>query len=147
MRGVFRANTLGRFRLCFFLFHTSIPQSLANVFEKEIRDGIWHDELPGNRELAERYQLSRYSVLKALKILEVRGVVHPAEKGKSRKVIVGHAKKKQMKNLADFRKWVKSNFPMRHNAKISLTWVDGESVGKVQMIARVNSFLRAEQDS
>lgn len=77
----------------------SIPQSLANTLEEDISLGVFRDELPGNRQLAEHYHLGRNSVLKALKILEDRGVITPAQKGKRRNIVVGVSKKKQKKNL------------------------------------------------
>ncbi len=77
----------------------SIPQSLADAMEKDIRLGEWLNELPGNRQLAEHYHLSRNSVLKALKILETRGIVQPSEKGKRRKIALNKPNTTQKKNL------------------------------------------------
>lgn len=64
----------------------SLAAQLADGIEKEIRSGTWSDLLPGNRTLAERFRVSRKTCAVAMKILEQRRLIEPAEVGKRRKI-------------------------------------------------------------
>ncbi|GEM84511.1 MAG: GntR family transcriptional regulator [Meiothermus sp.] len=69
-----------------------IPEKLAKDLEQLLQDGVWRpgDLLPGERDLASRFGVSRSSVREALRILELHGwveirqgdgtrVAHPSE--------------------------------------------------------------------
>jgi GntR family transcriptional repressor for pyruvate dehydrogenase complex len=69
-----------------------IPEKLAKDLEQLLLDGVWRpgDQLPGERDLASRFGVSRSSVREALRILELHGwvdirqgdgtrVAHPSE--------------------------------------------------------------------
>lgn len=71
---------------------TRIPEKLAKDLEQLLQDGVWRpgDQLPGERDLASRFGVSRSSVREALRILELHGwvdirqgdgtrVAHPSE--------------------------------------------------------------------
>lgn len=55
-----------------------IPEKLAKDLEQLLQDGVWRpgDQLPGERDLASRFGVSRSSVREALRILELHGWVN-----------------------------------------------------------------------
>jgi GntR family transcriptional repressor for pyruvate dehydrogenase complex len=57
---------------------TRIPEKLARDLEQLLQDGVWRpgDQLPGERDLASRFGVSRSSVREALRILELHGWVN-----------------------------------------------------------------------
>ncbi len=59
------------------LKRTRIPEQLAKDLEKLLEDGIWQpgEQIPPERELANRFGVSRASVREALRILELHGWV------------------------------------------------------------------------
>lgn len=59
------------------LRRTRIPEKLARDLEQLIQRGVWHpgEQLPPERELAARFQVSRASVRDALRMLELAGWV------------------------------------------------------------------------
>lgn len=54
-----------------------IPEKLAKDLEQLLQDGVWRpgEQLPGERDLASRFGVSRSSVREALRILELHGWV------------------------------------------------------------------------
>ncbi|ADD28208.1 FadR/GntR family transcriptional regulator [Meiothermus ruber] len=56
---------------------TRVSEKLAKDLEQLLQDGVWRpgDQLPGERDLASRFGVSRSSVREALRILELNGWV------------------------------------------------------------------------
>ncbi len=56
---------------------TRVSEKLAKDLEQLLQDGVWRpgDQLPGERDLASRFGVSRSSVREALRILELHGWV------------------------------------------------------------------------
>ena len=66
--------------------YQSIPETLADELESRIRQRKWQKQLPGYREIAREYTVSKKSASEAFTLLEQRGVIHPAEPGKRRAI-------------------------------------------------------------
>lgn len=63
-----------------------LAERLADKIESAVRAGRWNEELPGYRLLAEEFAVSWRTSRSALQILEKRGVIHPFERGKPRRI-------------------------------------------------------------
>lgn len=78
----------------------SLPVRLAEIIEGECRTGEWGDTLPGHRTLMERYSVSAKTCLATMSLLEMRGVISPAQQGARRRILVKPGKTaKTLKDL------------------------------------------------
>jgi DNA-binding LacI/PurR family transcriptional regulator len=67
----------------------SLISQTADALRQAIEEGVWHEALPGERELADRFQISRPTLREALKILQRDGMVDVAH-GKRRRILSPH---------------------------------------------------------
>lgn len=77
----------------------TLSEQLAITITKEIRMGVWTKQLPGHRLLGKRYAVSRPTCERAMQILEVNGVVGPAEPGKMRRILTNRPRKQASATL------------------------------------------------
>ncbi|MAS95672.1 MAG: hypothetical protein CMO55_20925 [Verrucomicrobiales bacterium] len=63
-----------------------LSDRLADQIQLRIQQGYWDKELPGYRVLAEEFGVSWRTSRSALKTLENRGILHPFEHGKPRRI-------------------------------------------------------------
>ncbi len=63
-----------------------IPQ-IAETLRQAISEGLWQECLPGERELADRFQVSRPTLREALKLLQREGIVDVVH-GKRRRILL-----------------------------------------------------------
>ncbi len=66
----------------------SLPQQMALALKEDIGKGVWVDTLPGYRVLQDRYQISKVTCERALKLLEAEGVLAPPEPRKRRAISI-----------------------------------------------------------
>lgn len=59
---------------------------MAEQLEKDIANGVWTDTLPGYRTLSTHYRVSDGTSKQAIKQLEARAVIEPAQQGKKRRI-------------------------------------------------------------
>ncbi len=71
----------------------SLPQQMALALKEDIGKGVWVGTLPGYRILQDRYQVSKVTCERALKLLETEGILKPPEPRKRREISVRSAKK------------------------------------------------------
>jgi len=67
---------------------TSLIAETADALREAIESGVWQEALPGERELADRFQVSRPTLREALKILQKEKVIDVAH-GKRRTIVPG----------------------------------------------------------
>jgi len=65
----------------------SIAVQLADRIEREIRAGVWADELPGKRTLSERYGVNVKTAASAIDLLGQRALLGPARAGRGRAIL------------------------------------------------------------
>lgn len=68
---------------------TSLISLTAEAVYQAIEEGLWLSSLPGERELADRFQVSRPTLREALKILQREGIIDVSH-GKRRQILVSH---------------------------------------------------------
>lgn len=64
-----------------------LPVRLADLIESEIKKGSWQHHLAGHRALMELYAVSARTCLRAIEILESRGLISEAQVGKKRRIV------------------------------------------------------------
>jgi len=70
----------------------SLVQYTADAVRTAIRQGEWTAQLPGERQLCERLQISRPTLRRALEVLEREGLIRN-EQGKRRRIVGDHSSK------------------------------------------------------
>jgi hypothetical protein len=65
----------------------SLPQQLAAKLEGDIGAGRFKGVLPGYRIVQQRYEVSKVTCERAFKLLELAGIISPAEHGKQRAIL------------------------------------------------------------
>ena len=68
--------------------HNLLRQDLADAIIADLRKGIWKNNLPGLRQLADRYGVSKRTCFEALRIVECEGFLEPAAERSKRKIKV-----------------------------------------------------------
>jgi len=71
---------------------TSLITQTVEALRHAIEEGVWHEVLPGERELADRFQVSRPTLREALKILQRNQVIEVAH-GKRRTIVTANLTK------------------------------------------------------
>ncbi|GAA5496185.1 hypothetical protein Rhal01_02367 [Rubritalea halochordaticola] len=66
----------------------SLPQQVADAMEQDIIKGVWKGTLPGYRILLARYEVSKVTCVRAISLLERKGLVSKAEPRKKRAILV-----------------------------------------------------------
>lgn len=69
----------------------SLVQYTADAVRTAIRQGEWTEQLPGERRLCDRLQISRPTLRRALEILEREGLIQN-EQGKRRRIMMSRAR-------------------------------------------------------
>lgn len=65
----------------------TISAQLADRIEREIRTGVWTDELPGKRTLADRYGVNVKTAAAAIDLLGGRSLLGPVRAGRGRVIL------------------------------------------------------------
>ena len=68
--------------------HPSLPEATASAIIEDIKKQIISQTLPGYRKLMERYNVSQPTAKLAISILESKGIVSPARKGRQRDIVL-----------------------------------------------------------
>ncbi|YCM43161.1 substrate-binding domain-containing protein [Verrucomicrobiaceae bacterium 227] len=78
----------------------SISEQVAHFLADDLRSGTWIETLPGIRALAGHYQVNHKTIERALRILELKGSIEPAEPRKPRRITTGaEITHRKVKNL------------------------------------------------
>lgn len=69
---------------------SKLSQQVADLMRQSISENEWHEALPSEQKLGERFCVSRRVVREALETLEKQGVVGPSSRGKKRRIYPAH---------------------------------------------------------
>jgi len=98
----------------------SIAMQVAQALRAEIKAGTWRRELPGERQLAERLQVSRKTVRKALAALRTEGVLQ-TESGRGSRIAAGRRRSQPTHP----RIALLLPKPLEHSRPFTALWVNG----------------------
>ncbi len=123
-----------------------IPEKLAKDLEQLLQDGVWRpgDQLPGERDLASRFGVSRSSVREALRILELHGWVDIRQGDGTRVARPSESFGRRLRSRLHEEDFIAELFEVRRILEPAVAALAAER-GQKQAIERLESLLIQQQ--